>query len=139
MDHNITRRTRRLATTALALGAAALLALTACAPPSASNNNNNGEPGADDSVFTVGVIASVSQPFCGTCTRARLSAEGPLYTCLFAVRGHDLRGPLRSGADDAALADRIAGVWTVRTDRYSELRSAATRDLPKVEMSHIGG
>ena len=87
----------------------------------------------------VGVIASVSQPFCSTCTRARLSAEGGLYTCLFAVRSHDLRGPLRQGADDAALATRIAAVWSVRTDRYSELRSAATVALPKVEMSHIGG
>jgi len=87
----------------------------------------------------VGVIASVSQPFCRTCTRARLSAEGELYTCLFAVRGHDLRGPLREGADDVALADRIAAVWSARTDRYSELRSAATATLPKVEMSHIGG
>ena len=87
----------------------------------------------------VGVIASVSQPFCSTCTRARLSAEGALYTCLFAVRAHDLRGPLRDGADDAALAARIAAIWSARTDRYSELRSAATVALPKVEMSHIGG
>jgi cyclic pyranopterin phosphate synthase len=87
----------------------------------------------------VGVIASVSQPFCGTCTRARLSAEGDLYTCLFAIRGTDLRGPLRDGADDAALADRITAVWAARADRYSELRSAATVALPKVEMSHIGG
>ncbi|HEY8168033.1 MAG TPA: GTP 3',8-cyclase MoaA [Candidatus Limnocylindrales bacterium] len=87
----------------------------------------------------VGVIASVSQPFCGTCTRARLSAEGHLYTCLFAVRGHDLRGPLRAGAGDDVLADRIADVWHARTDRYSELRSAATVALPKIEMSHIGG
>jgi cyclic pyranopterin phosphate synthase len=87
----------------------------------------------------VGVIASVSQPFCSTCTRARLSAEGALYTCLFAVRAHDLRGPMREGADDAALAAQIAGIWSARTDRYSELRSAATVALPKVEMSHIGG
>jgi GTP 3',8-cyclase len=87
----------------------------------------------------VGVIASVSQPFCQTCTRARLSAEGGLYTCLFAVRATDLRGPLRSGATDAELSERIAAVWGARTDRYSELRSAATVMLPKVEMSHIGG
>jgi cyclic pyranopterin phosphate synthase len=87
----------------------------------------------------VGVIASVSQPFCTTCTRARLSAEGALYTCLFAIRGHDFRGPMREGADDGALAERIAGVWANRADRYSELRSAATVALPKVEMSHIGG
>jgi cyclic pyranopterin phosphate synthase len=87
----------------------------------------------------VGVIASVSQPFCGTCTRARVSAEGALYTCLFAVKGTDLRAPLRDGADDAAVADLIAATWSMRTDRYSELRSAATAALPKVEMSHIGG
>jgi cyclic pyranopterin phosphate synthase len=87
----------------------------------------------------IGVIASVTQPFCGACTRARLSAEGLLYTCLFAVRGHDLRGPLRAGASDAELAERIGGLWGARSDRYSELRSAATVGLPKVEMSHIGG
>jgi cyclic pyranopterin phosphate synthase len=87
----------------------------------------------------IGVIASVTQPFCGDCTRARLSADGSLYTCLFATRGHDLRGPLREGASDAELSAAIAAVWTRRTDRYSELRSAATRDLPKVEMSYIGG
>jgi cyclic pyranopterin phosphate synthase len=87
----------------------------------------------------VGVIASVSQPFCGTCTRARLTAEGRLFTCLFGVRGHDLRAPLRSGVGDDELAAKIRAVWRVRTDRYSELRSLATVDLPKVEMSHIGG
>jgi cyclic pyranopterin phosphate synthase len=87
----------------------------------------------------IGVIASVTQPFCGACTRARLSAEGLLYTCLFGVRGHDLRGPLRAGASDAELAERIGGLWSGRSDRYSELRSAATVGLPKVEMSHIGG
>ncbi len=87
----------------------------------------------------VGVIASVTQPFCRDCTRARLSAEGELYTCLFAVRGHDLRAPLRAGEGDEALAARIAAIWGARTDRYSELRSAETAALPKVEMSHIGG
>ena len=87
----------------------------------------------------VGVIASVTQPFCRDCTRARLSAEGELYTCLFAVRGHDLRAPLRDGQGDEALAARIAAIWGTRTDRYSEQRSAATAALPKVEMSHIGG
>jgi GTP 3',8-cyclase len=92
-----------------------------------------------DASGEVGVIASVTQPFCGACTRARLSAEGLLYTCLFAVRGHDLRGPLRAGASDAELAARIAVLWSGRSDRYSELRSAATVGLPKVEMSHIGG
>jgi len=87
----------------------------------------------------IGVIASVTQPFCGACTRARLSAEGLLYTCLFGVRGHDLRAPLRAGATDAELGERIAALWRGRSDRYSELRSAATVGLPKVEMSHIGG
>jgi cyclic pyranopterin phosphate synthase len=87
----------------------------------------------------IGVIASVTQPFCGDCTRARLSAEGKLYTCLFAVRGTDLRALLRSGASDEELRDAIGAVWGRRTDRYSELRSAATADLPKVEMSYIGG
>jgi len=87
----------------------------------------------------VGVIASVTQPFCGDCTRARLSAEGRLFTCLFAVRGHDLRATLRSGATDEELEERIAGVWSARSDRYSELRARSTPDLPKVEMSYIGG
>jgi GTP 3',8-cyclase len=87
----------------------------------------------------VGVIASVTQPFCRDCSRARLSAEGKLYTCLFANRGHDLRGPLREGLDDAGLADLVAGIWHRRGDRYSELRSRSTRTRPKIEMSHIGG
>lgn len=87
----------------------------------------------------VGVIASVSQPFCGACTRARISADGQLYTCLFAVKGTDLRGPLRSGASDADLTEAIRTVWRGRTDRYSELRSEATQDLPRVEMFAMGG
>jgi cyclic pyranopterin phosphate synthase len=87
----------------------------------------------------IGVIASVTQPFCGDCTRARISADGKLYTCLFAVRGDDLRALVRSEADDARIADAIASLWRVREDRYSELRSAATRDPQRVEMSYIGG
>jgi GTP 3',8-cyclase len=87
----------------------------------------------------IGVIASVTQPFCGDCTRARLSADGKLYTCLFAMRGHDLRAVLRNGASDEDIAEAVAAVWRARTDRYSELRSAETADLPKVEMSYIGG
>ena len=87
----------------------------------------------------IGLIASVTQPFCGDCTRARLSADGKLYTCLFAVRGHDLRALLRDGASDAELTEAIGAIWRVRDDRYSELRTAATADLPKVEMSYIGG
>ncbi len=87
----------------------------------------------------IGVIASVTRPFCGGCTRARLSAEGELYTCLFAARGTDLRGPLREGAGDAELAELLAGVWRRREDRYSERRTRATGPVGKVEMSHIGG
>ncbi len=87
----------------------------------------------------IGVIASVTQPFCGDCTRARLSAEGRLYTCLFGVRGHDLRAVVRSDASDAELDEAIAGIWKTRSDRYSEIRSESTRGLPKVEMSYIGG
>ncbi len=85
------------------------------------------------------MIASVTQPFCGDCTRARLSAEGKVYTCLFAVRGTDLRALVRSGASDDELAAAVRGIWGARSDRYSELRSAATNDLQKVEMSYIGG
>jgi cyclic pyranopterin phosphate synthase len=87
----------------------------------------------------IGVIASVTQPFCGACTRARISAEGKLYTCLFAAGGHDLRELLRSGVDDARLDESIRSIWTRRTDRYSDLRTAETTSRPKVEMSHIGG
>jgi cyclic pyranopterin phosphate synthase len=92
-----------------------------------------------DGAGEIGVIASVTKPFCGGCSRARLSAEGKLYTCLFAVRGHDLREPLRAGASEEELAESIRGVWTRRTDRYSDLRTAETAALPKVEMSYIGG
>ncbi|HZS93868.1 MAG TPA: GTP 3',8-cyclase MoaA, partial [Chloroflexota bacterium] len=87
----------------------------------------------------IGVISSVTQPFCGACTRARLSADGKLYTCLFAVRGHDFRGPIRAGETDEQLLERIESIWGRRADRYSELRTANTGDIPKVEMSYIGG
>ena len=87
----------------------------------------------------IGVVASVTQPFCGGCSRARLSAEGRLYTCLFARRGHDLRAPLRRGASDGELVEQLRSIWTRRTDRYYELRTAETASLPKVEMSYIGG
>jgi cyclic pyranopterin phosphate synthase len=87
----------------------------------------------------IGIIASVTQPFCGDCTRARISAEGRLYTCLFGLRGHDLRAKIRAGASDAELQEVLATIWGGRTDRYSERRSAATVSLPKVEMSYIGG
>src|SRR5579862_7605312 len=92
-----------------------------------------------DGAGEIGVIASVTQPFCGGCSRARLSAEGRLHTCLFALRGHDLRAPLRSGASDAELTETIRAIWTRRSDRYSELRTAETAALPKVEMSYLGG
>ena len=87
----------------------------------------------------IGVIASVTEPFCGACTRARLSAEGRLYTCLFALRGHDLRALVRGGASDEELHAEIGHVWGRRADRYSEIRSEATADLERVEMSYIGG
>jgi cyclic pyranopterin phosphate synthase len=92
-----------------------------------------------DGAGEVGVISSVTQPFCGDCTRARLSAEGRVFTCLFAVRGHDLRALVRAGATDDELEAELRKVWGDRRDRYSELRSEATEDLPKVEMSYIGG
>ena len=87
----------------------------------------------------IGLISSVTEPFCGDCTRARLSADGHLFTCLFAVAGHDLRGLLRGGASDEELAEALRVIWTGRSDRYSELRTLDTVDLPKVEMSFIGG
>jgi cyclic pyranopterin phosphate synthase len=86
-----------------------------------------------------GLIASVTQPFCGDCTRARLSADGKLYTCLFGTHGHDFRAQLRAGASDAELFELLSGVWSRRADRYSELRSENTIYLRKVEMSRIGG
>jgi GTP 3',8-cyclase len=92
-----------------------------------------------DGLGEVGVITSISQPFCGTCTRARLSAKGELYTCLFAGLGHDLRTPLRDGTSDDEIEKRITGIWNGRTDRYSAQRTTATLGLPKVEMSYIGG
>ncbi|MDE0168061.1 MAG: GTP 3',8-cyclase MoaA [bacterium] len=87
----------------------------------------------------IGFIASVTQPFCRTCTRARISAEGVLYTCLFATNGTDLRSVLRSGGGEEEILRMVRRVWELRTDRYSEIRSEATVDLPKVEMSYIGG
>ncbi len=88
----------------------------------------------------IGVIASVTRPFCGDCTRLRLSAAGSLYTCLFAVTGTDLRGPLRAGATDDELEAIVRGIWSKRTDRYSEMRTSLTESVEKkVEMYHIGG
>jgi GTP 3',8-cyclase len=87
----------------------------------------------------IGIISSVTQPFCGDCTRMRLSSEGKLYTCLFSGHGRDLRQLLREGAADEAIAGFIGGVWSAREDRYSELRTASTAPPARVEMSHIGG
>ena len=92
-----------------------------------------------DGVGEIGVIASVTQPFCGGCTRARLSAEGQLFTCLFAAKGYDLREIVRGGATDEELRASIARVWNRRSDRYSEIRTADTAPREHVEMSHIGG
>ena len=92
-----------------------------------------------DGAGEIGIIASVSRPFCGDCNRARLSADGQLYTCLFATTGHDLRHLVRGGASDAEIEADLRRVWEARDDRYSEIRSADTVALPKVEMSYIGG
>jgi cyclic pyranopterin phosphate synthase len=92
-----------------------------------------------DGAGEIGVIASVTQAFCRDCTRARLSTDGKLYTCLFGTHGYDLRELVRTGASDEQLRNAIAGLWRQRADRYSELRTAATKPLPKVEMSYIGG
>jgi cyclic pyranopterin phosphate synthase len=92
-----------------------------------------------DNAGEIGLIASVTQPFCGNCTRARLSADGKLHTCLFASRGHDLRALLRRGATDQELAQHVQSIWTARADRYSEARTAQTLQATKIEMSYIGG
>jgi GTP 3',8-cyclase len=96
----------------------------------------------EDGAGEIGFISSVSQPFCGACSRARLSSEGKFYTCLFATHGTDLRTALRNGADDTELLRLIRGVWTGRTDRYSELREQlrdTDKDAKKIEMYYIGG
>ena len=87
----------------------------------------------------IGVITSVTQPFCGDCTRARLTAAGELVTCLFATGGADLRAPLRDGSSDEQIAALLRDIWSTRDDRYSEIRSAATAEIPRIEMSRLGG
>jgi cyclic pyranopterin phosphate synthase len=88
----------------------------------------------------IGVIASVTKPFCGDCTRLRLSPEGSIYTCLFTSKGTDLRGPLREGASDEELRSLVTSVWDLREDRYSEIRTSLTEPVTdKIEMYHIGG
>ena len=92
-----------------------------------------------DGAGEIGVVASVTRAFCRDCVRARLSADGSLYTCLFATKGHDLKALVRSGASDDALAAEVTRIWSARGDRYSELRGSATAAIPRVEMSFIGG
>jgi len=87
----------------------------------------------------IGIISSVTQPFCGDCTRARISADGKLYTCLFASSGHDLRALLRDGRSDADIEASLGAIWSARGDRYSELRASQTPGPPKPEMSYLGG
>jgi cyclic pyranopterin phosphate synthase len=120
-----------------------LSALQAVAPLVAADPNYFGEVAErwrwTDGAGEIGIITSVTQPFCGSCTRARLAANGQLYLCLFAGTGHDLRALLRRGASDEEVLDVLTRIWSARTDRYSEERSAATPGLRKVEMSHIGG
>jgi cyclic pyranopterin phosphate synthase len=117
--------------------------INAEAPLVQADPNYRGEVAARwryrDGSGEIGVIASVTQAFCSDCTRARLSTEGKLYTCLFATSGHELKSLLRSGASDEAISDAIASVWRQRSDRYSEIRTAQTTKLEKVEMSYIGG
>ena len=92
-----------------------------------------------DGASEIGIIASITQPFCGDCTRARLSPEGELFTCLFGSKGHDFRSLLRNNNEDELIRQKLASVWASREDRYSDIRTAATKDLIRVEMSHIGG
>ncbi len=92
-----------------------------------------------DGAGEIGIISSVTQPFCSTCNRARLTADGEFFTCLFGTRGHDLRQLLRDGVAEDEIANAIESIWRARGDRYSELRSLATTTLPRVEMSRIGG
>src|SRR4029079_4564752 len=92
-----------------------------------------------DGAGEIGIITSVTQPFCGTCTRARITAEGELFTCLFASSGHDLRRMIRGGATDEEIAETILTVWRRRDDRYSEIRSAETAGTAQVERSSMGG
>jgi GTP 3',8-cyclase len=117
--------------------------ISADAPLLPADPNYRGEVAARwryaDGSGEIGVIASVTQAFCRDCTRARLSTEGRLYTCLFATAGHELKPLLRGGASDAEIGTAIANAWRQRSDRYSEIRSAQTVKLPKVEMSYIGG
>jgi GTP 3',8-cyclase len=97
---------------------------------------------SEDGSIEIGFITSVSEPFCGNCSRARLSSNGVFYSCLFATAGTELRGLLRSGASDSELLEKVRGIWRQRTDRYSELRAERRQEqplVPKIEMHYIGG
>ncbi len=111
-----------------------------CAP---ANPNHVGEVAQrwkyNDGAGEFGVISSVTEAFCGTCTRARLSTDGAIYTCLFAQQGYDIKSMLRGGADDESIAAAMGGIWQQRRDNYSEMRTAETAKERKVEMSYIGG
>ena len=124
-------------------GAEIIKMVSAKFPVQASDPNYLGEVARRweyvDGAGEIGVITSVTEPFCSTCTRARISAEGVLYTCLFAAFGQDLRGPIREGATDEELHALIGKTWSNRSDRYSDIRSSQTVPLPKIEMSYIGG
>ena len=126
------------------VGAAEIIStLSAQLPLEPADPNYRGEVARrykySDGEGEIGVISSVTQPFCGDCTRARLSSEGQLYTCLFSALGRDLRAPLREGASDADISSIVEQIWRRRSDRYSEIRTEQTSHRPKVEMSHIGG
>ncbi|MDH5350821.1 MAG: GTP 3',8-cyclase MoaA, partial [Betaproteobacteria bacterium] len=117
--------------------------IDAALPCEPVNPNHHGEVAKRwryrDGQGEFGIISSVTQAFCATCNRARLSTDGHLYTCLFAAEGYDLKSMLRGGASDDALAGAIAAVWRTREDRYSEIRTAETAKARKIEMSYIGG
>ena len=100
---------------------------------------DSGDTNHGASPSEIGVISSVTQAFCSSCTRARLATDGKLYTCLFATQGYDMRALLRGGSADEDIANYLAAIWSQRGDRYSEIRSERTKALPKVEMSYIGG
>jgi cyclic pyranopterin phosphate synthase len=112
-------------------------------PLAPADSNYHGEVASRyvfaDGAGELGFISSVTEPFCGACTRARLSSDGQLFTCLFAERGTDLKGPIRAGASDEELAEIITAVWAARGDRYSEQRAELTAAHQKVEMYYIGG
>ena len=117
--------------------------INAVFPCASANPNHVGEVATrwkyNDGAGEFGVISSVTEAFCATCTRARLSTDGSIYTCLFAQQGYDIKSMLRGEADDASIAAALGGIWQQRRDNYSEVRTAETAKQRKVEMSFIGG